>query len=159
MRLSKYIELDEMTKSNTATARGIDNTPDIEIISEMKRLCQEIIDRVREHFGKPLTITSGYRGLALEKVISGITTKDRSQHMQGKAADFIIGGIPCKEIFKWIIDPVNEIPYDQCIFEKSNSGSEWIHVSIGVRRMALLGIDTNNDERMEYIHVNPETYA
>ena len=159
MRLSTYVDLSEMTKSDTAKARGIENTPDVTTIAAMGLLCRNVIDKIREHFGKPLTITSGFRCMELEKAISGVTSKDRSQHVQGLAADFVIAGVSCKDIFKWIIDPRNEIHYDQCILEKNNKGAEWIHVSYGVRRMAMLGVDTNNDTIMEYLHVNAETYA
>lgn len=156
MKISLNFELEEFTNSSTAKAKKISNIPGFEEIENLKYLCKYILEPIRSHFQKPITITSGYRCPDLEKIISGVTSKDRSQHMQGLAADFVIAGVPIKEIFVWVMN--SGLPYDQLIFEKFGK-SEWIHISYGRRRMALLGIDTNNDNIMEYVHVNPTTYS
>lgn len=157
MKLSLHFDLSEMTDSATAKAKGIENVPGPAELLCLGRLCRYVLETIRDHFGKPMTITSGFRCAELEKEISGVMDKDYSQHMQGLAADFVIAGVPCREIFKWIIDPKNGVPYDQCILEKNAAGSEWIHISYGIRRMALLGTPAGGG--MAYSKVDPANFA
>jgi zinc D-Ala-D-Ala carboxypeptidase len=71
MKLSNYVSLAEVTKSDTATRKGIDNTPTAEHLENLKTICTEVFDKVREHFGVPIYISSGYRSAALNKAIGG----------------------------------------------------------------------------------------
>jgi hypothetical protein len=138
MQLSKYITLQEAIKSNTATVLQIQNIPNSEQIANLKLVCTEVFDKVREHFGKPIGITSGFRSAELNKRIGGSKT---SQHMEGKALDIdgdILGGVSNKDIFEFI---KNNCTFDQLIWEfGSENAPDWVHVSYnkGVNRKQIL---------------------
>ena len=91
MQLSKHFTLKEMTKSMTATRKNIDNTPGSGEIKSLGDLCYEILEPLRAHFDKPVTITSGYRSEALCEAIG---SKKTSQHAKGQAVDLEIFGVP-----------------------------------------------------------------
>lgn len=118
----KYFTIKELCKSSTATQKGIDNTPNYEVSYNLQLLVENILDPLREKFGKPIYVNSGYRCPALNKAVNGSKT---SQHMQGLAVD-ITGG--SKEKNKVLFNLIRELdlPYDQLIDEKNYS---WIHVS------------------------------
>ena len=71
MKLSKNFSLKEMTKSQTALRRGIDNEPGDEEEANLQQLCEQVLQKVRDHFGKPVTVNSGYRSSELNKAIGG----------------------------------------------------------------------------------------
>ena len=126
MQLSKNFSLSEMTKSDTAARKGIENTPTDQHKESMKLLCDKILQPVREHFAKSVRVTSGYRSEALCEAIGSSKT---SQHAKGQAADFEITGIDNKELAEWIID---NLEFDQIILEFYNEGdtnSGWVHCS------------------------------
>lgn len=137
MQLSKHFSLEEMTKSQTASRKGIDNTPTPEVVENLKLLCENVLEYIRVRFGKPITVNSGYRGPALNKAIGGAKN---SQHMTGQAADIEIIGVDNKVLFNWIKDNVE---FDQLILEYYKEGvpdSGWVHVSwnkAGNRRHTL----------------------
>ena len=81
MQLSKHFKLEEMTKSMTATRKGIDNSPGSGDIKNLENVCYEILEPARAHFDKPITITSGYRSEALCEAIG---SKKTSQHAKGR---------------------------------------------------------------------------
>ena len=115
-----------MTKSQTATRQGIDNSPTKAHVDALEALCRGVLEPVREQFKRPVKITSGYRSKALCKAIGSKTT---SQHAKGQAADFEIGTIPNNEVACWIRD---NLEFDQLILEfydGQNPNSGWIHVS------------------------------
>lgn len=138
MKVSKYISLAEAIKSQTATRLGIDNTPTAEHLENMEHVGQNVFDRVREHFGKPIAVTSFYRSVNLNKAIGGSQT---SQHCTGQAIDIdgdVLGGVKNSEIFKYIKD---NLTFDQLIWEFGNSTEpDWVHVSLvkGVNRRKVL---------------------
>ncbi len=103
-----------------ATRKGIDNTPSQEIIDNLTALCVNVLEPLREWFGKPLLITSGYRSVALNKAIGGSKT---SQHCFGKAADFHINGMTVEEVYRGV--KICGLDYDQAIQEFS----QWTHIS------------------------------
>ena len=118
----KYFTIDELCKSNTAKAKGIDNSPSDEIIHNLTLLVDKVLDPLRESYGKAIRVNSGYRCLALNKAVKGSKT---SQHMKGLAADITVGSITKnKELFDLIIKL--DLPFDQLIDEKKFS---WVHVS------------------------------
>lgn len=118
----KYFTIDELCKSNTAKAKGIDNSPSDEIIHNLTSLVDKVLDPLRESYGKAIRVNSGYRCLALNKAVKGSKT---SQHMKGLAADITVGSITKnKELFDLIIKL--DLPFDQLIDEKKFS---WVHVS------------------------------
>ena len=101
-KISKYVSYKEVTYSNQANALRIGNIPNAEQLGNLKLVCTNIFDKVREHFGKPIGISSGFRSHELNTRIGGSKS---SQHMEGKALDIdadIHGGLNNKEIFDYI---------------------------------------------------------
>jgi len=137
-QLSKYTTLQEVIKSNTASVLQIQNIPNDEQIRNLKLLCIEVFDKVREHFGKPIGITSGFRSIELNNRIGG---SKNSQHMEGKAIDIdgdLLGGVSNKDIFEYI---KNNCTFDQLIWEfGTENAPDWVHVSYnkGVNRKQIL---------------------
>jgi hypothetical protein len=127
MNLSKNLTLFEMTRSETAKRKGIDNTPGAQEIENMKILAEKIFQPIREHFGVPIYISSGYRSKKLNKAIGGSST---SQHCKGEAIDIDMDGhshITNVQIFNYIKD---NLFFDQLIWEFGNSTNpSWVHVS------------------------------
>ena len=144
MQLSKHFTLSEMIKSQTALRKGIDNTPSEQVINNLKQLCINVLEKVREHFDKPILINSGYRSVKLNTAIGGSKT---SQHVTGEAADIEIPGISNLELAIWIKD---NLKFDQLILEFHNKNipdSGWVHVSwnsnLAKNRNQVLTIDKN----------------
>jgi len=126
MQLSKSFTLNELTKSQEATRLGIDNTPNEEQIQNLKILCEKILQPIRDFYGMPLSVSSGYRSAALCEAIG---SSAKSQHTKGQAADFEIFGVPNKEVAEFI---VKNLEYDQCILEfwnENEPNSGWVHCS------------------------------
>lgn len=125
MKLSRNFSLQELTKSETAIRKGIDNTPDDVIISNLTTLCNMVLQKVRDCHGSVI-ITSAYRSSELNKAIGGSTTSD---HCKGCAADFEVPGLDNKELARWIID---NLTFKQLIlefYEEGNPNSGWVHCS------------------------------
>jgi hypothetical protein len=137
MKLSANFSLAELTKSQTATRKGIDNTPSDTHIQNLIHLAESVLQPVREHFGKPVMISSGYRSPALCEAIGSST---KSQHARGEAADFEIHGVDNKELATWIS---KNTTFDQLILEFYDEGdpnSGWVHCSAvteGPRKQVL----------------------
>ena len=126
MNLTENISLKELTKSESATRFGISNEPTEEALNNLQKLATHILQPVRDHFGKPLIITSGYRSPELCVKIGSTTT---SQHTKGQASDFEIGGIANKDLSDWIHQ---NLDYDQLILEfwkPEDANSGWVHCS------------------------------
>ena len=143
MKLSKNFSLQEMTKSQTALRRGIDNTPTPDKIDPLTMLCEKVLQPVRDHFDRPVTITSGYRS---PELCMAIGSKPTSQHTKGQAADFEVPGVSNMEVAKWISE---NLEFDQLILEcytGGNTGS--IHCSyVHEPRKELLTYDRVNGYR------------
>ncbi len=117
----KYFTIKEMTKSSTAKANGIDNTPSEEGVLNLQKLIEAVLDPLREWYGKPIRVNSGYRCEALNEAVGG---SDTSQHRLGEAADITVGTKKGnKKLFEYIKD---NLPFDQLINESNFS---WVHVS------------------------------
>jgi zinc D-Ala-D-Ala carboxypeptidase len=126
MKLSENFTLDELTKSQEAIRLGIDNEPSDVQITNLMLLCTNILQPIRNHFKLPVSISSGYRSVALCEAIG---SSSGSQHAKGQAADFEIFSLPNKEVSDWI---VKNLDYDQCILEfwnPNDPNSGWIHCS------------------------------
>ena len=126
MKLSENFSLLELTKSQTAERKGIDNTPSPEHQDNLKSLCMAILQPVRDHFSKVVTISSGYRS---PELCTAIGSKITSQHAKGQAADFEIFGVSNKALADYID---TELHYDQLILEywnESDPNSGWVHCS------------------------------
>lgn len=118
----KYFTIEEMIKSSTATAKRIDNTPNQTVIDSLTKLIEAVLDPLREWYGKPIRVNSGYRCEALNKVV-GSKAKN-SQHLYGEAADITVDSKTENEkLFNYIKD---NLPFDQLINESNFS---WVHVS------------------------------
>ncbi|MBT9158798.1 MAG: hypothetical protein DDT26_00045 [Dehalococcoidia bacterium] len=124
MRLGRFFTLAELTFSQTAARRGLDNSPSPEVVANLRALVQNVLDPLRVSLGSPVVISSGYRSRAVNEAIGGSLT---SQHMFGQAADFTVPGKSVAEIINHI-QKIN-LPFDQLIDEFGR----WIHVSHGPR--------------------------
>jgi len=144
MNLTENVSLKELTKSESATRFGISNEPTEEALSNLQKLATHILQPVRDHFGKPLIITSGYRSPELCVKIGSTTT---SQHTKGQASDFEIGGIANKDLSDWIHQ---NLDYDQLILDfwkPEDATSGWVHCSYkgeGQNRKQYLRAFTEN---------------
>lgn len=120
--MAEFFTKSELSCSDTARIRGIDNTPTPEASAALDALMWNVLDPIRRMWGKPIIVNSGYRCPKLNAAIGGSAT---SQHMKGEAAD-ITAGDPTKnkELFDMIAQ--SAIPFDQLIDEKNY---RWIHVS------------------------------
>ena len=152
MQLSQNFSLIELTKSQTAERKGIDNTPSAEHQENLKSLCTHVLQPIRDHFSKVVTVSSGYRS---PELCAAIGSKSTSQHARGEAADFEIFGVSNKELADWIHFNLN---YDQLILEywkESDPNSGWVHCSYtegNNRRQYLKAYkDENNKTRYEPI--------
>ena len=133
----KYFTMTEFTSSATARRKGIENTPDAVAKHNLTALVANVLDPLRELYGKPIVVTSGYRSLKLNKAVGGAS---RSQHCSGKAAD-----IRCvsdsraenKRLFELI--QRSGLPFDQLIDEYNY---DWVHVSFseGKNRRQVLHV-------------------
>lgn len=125
MRLSDNFWLSEFTRSQTASRKGIDNIPDQEAIDNLQNLCYNCLQKIRDHFGKAIRISSGYRSPELNVAIGGSKT---SSHCRGEAADFEIYGISNFKLAEWCM---NNLEFDQLILEYPGDdlNDGWIHIS------------------------------
>ena len=126
MKLTENFSLKELTSSQTAERKGIDNTPGPEHQENLKSLCEIVLQPVRDHFSRVVTISSGYRS---PELCAAIGSKITSQHARGEAADFEIFGVSNKALADYID---SELHYDQLILEywkESDPNSGWVHCS------------------------------
>ena len=126
MQLSENFSLLELTKSQTAERKGIDNTPSPEHQENLKLLCTHILQPVRDHFERVVSVSSGYRS---PELCEAIGSKITSQHAKGQAADFEIYGLSNQELANWIRE---NLDYDQLILEywkEEDPNSGWVHCS------------------------------
>ena len=123
MKLSKNFSLEEMCRSNTASVRGLPNVPNAEQVKNLQQLCENVLQPLRNHLGKPVVINSGFRSQAVNMAVGGAKN---SQHTKGEAADIKCKDYPyAKEIYTWIMD---NLKFDQVILERKGK-AVWVHVS------------------------------
>lgn len=129
----KYFSFQEFERSETAYKHGIDNTAPESARKNIAALVDKVLDPLREAWGKPITVTSGYRCPQLNKIVGGSAT---SHHMRGMAADITTGNkVENRKLFQLIMDL--NLPFTQLIDEKNFS---WVHVSLdpeNVKRQVL----------------------
>lgn len=117
----KYFTIEELTKSATATRLKIDNTPTAEVVKNLTALVDNTLDPLREIYGKPIRVTSGYRCPRLNKAVGGVAN---SQHLTGQAADLCQGSREeNRRLFAYL---EQYCVFDQLLWE---NGGQWIHVS------------------------------
>ena len=124
MKLTKNFSLEEMYRSDTAQRCGIDNKPQTEeVVENLRALCTEVLQPLRDPLGKPVVVSSGYRCKDLNRKVGGV---ENSQHLKGEAADIKVRDREeLIDVMRYIMD---ETDFDQLIREKAGS-TEWVHVS------------------------------
>lgn len=127
--MARYFELKEFLRSDTAKWRGIDNTPGFDDVAHLSELVEKILDPLRDAWGSPLTVSSGYRCEKLNSAVGGSVT---SVHKIGYAADIVpqVGTLKSFVEFaeRWL--RLNDIAFDQSIREVDRRGKEWWHIGL-----------------------------
>ena len=118
----RHFTLKELCRSAVAEQLGIDNTPPASAITALHELVDHVLDPLREAWGRPIMVNSGYRCPELNHIVGGTPT---SQHQRGEAADITVGAPDENRRLLALIKQL-DLPVDQCIDEK---GCRWIHVS------------------------------
>ena len=137
----KYFSLCEMTKSDTARRLGIDNTPSDSIKKNLTLFIEKVLDPIREDWGSPIIVSSGYRCPELNKAVGGVNT---SGHMYGFCADLQVKG-DLRKFSNFVIEWMKEhqMKFDQIIWEKCG-GVTWLHFrwigKDGKQRMKIFDI-------------------
>jgi hypothetical protein len=120
-------------KELTVTGTGMPNVPGTTETENLINLVDKLLDPLREQWGKPIRVNSGYRCLSVNLAVGGAHT---SQHLKGEAADITAGN---KEENKKLFELIkSKFVFDQLIDE---SGYTWLHVSLkrsGVNRRQIL---------------------
>ncbi len=126
MKLSANFSLSEMVKSETALRHGLDNTPGEQEIENLRLLCENVLQPIRNAYGVPVKVNSGFRHPEVNAAVGGSKTSD---HCQGQAADIEIPGVANADLAEWIKD---NLEFKQLILEFYTPGvpdSGWVHVS------------------------------
>lgn len=121
----KYFTLSEFTRSATANEYNIDNRADVNVANNIADLVEYTLDPLRELWGKPLKVNSGYRCPLLNKKVGGAAN---SSHMYGHAADITAGSKDANRRL-WYTLINSNIPYTKIINEQDFS---WIHISFKI---------------------------
>jgi hypothetical protein len=147
MHLSPHFTLEELIKSQTGDRLGLDNEPNPIQLAALKALCVNVLEPIRNHFNRPVVISSGFRGPALNMATGGASN---SQHCFGEAADIEVPGISNNELARYI---ALHLPHDQVIREFPKPGvadSGWVHVSYCARK-------PNRNQELTATKVNGKT--
>ena len=141
MNLTPNFTLEEMTASQTATRKGIDNSPhDLTTKGNLRAICL-LLEVIRSDLNKPIRISSGYRCLELNRAVG---SRDSSAHTKGLAVDISVTGMTTKELAEQIADM--NLPFDQIILEYPDSKTGgWVHLGMaekGLARRQLLTINS-----------------
>ncbi len=145
MQLSKNLSLAEMTRSESAKRAGIKNNPTKLHLANMVKLANDIFQPIRDYFGIPIHLSSGYRSKELNAVIPG--SSKTSQHSKGEAIDIDMDNtkITNKQVFDYIKD---NLEFDQLIWEfGTKDNPAWVHVSYnasGKQRKQILKAKKSN---------------
>jgi zinc D-Ala-D-Ala carboxypeptidase len=126
MKLTENFSLSEMTKSETASRRGLDNTPGDAEIANLKTLAEKVLQPIRNHYKRGVHVNSGFRHPEVNAAVGGSKTSD---HCKGQAADIEIPGVANADLAEWI---KNNLEFTQLILEFYTPGipdSGWVHVS------------------------------
>ena len=147
MKLAPNFSLKELTASQTAERLNIRNEPDQQQLVNLVHLCTHVLQPVREHYGKVVTVSSGLRVLKLNKAIG---SSDKSQHVLGQACDFEIYGLDNHLVAQFIAE---KLDYDKLILEfytPPNGG--WIHVSYDMHnnRKEIMTASRDSDGKVHY---------
>ena len=141
MKLTKNFSFEEMCSSNAAARNGLKNRPKTQeeeatVKANLKALCTEVLQPLRDCLGKPVVISSGYRSEEVNRMVGGVKG---SQHLKGEAADIHIENT--EHLLKIMHFIMEETDFDQLIWEKNKAGTQWVHVSFrrnGVNKHQVL---------------------
>ena len=137
MRFFKFIEMIRSSKANECGIDNIDNWPKDADIMDNIIFTMECLDQIREEYGLPLSVSSGYRCPELNRAVGGAKT---SQHMKGQAADINLGSVEKnRAFFNWCQANINDLPIDQLLDESNYS---WVHLSF-----------TKENQRHQVLHL------
>ena len=142
-QMTKNFSLAELTKSETALRLGIENQPDDDQLNNLLLLCANVLQPVRDHYGKGVKVNSALRTLPVNRAVG---SSDSSHHVKGQAADIEIPGVPNAELAEYICD---NLPFTQVILEfytRGVSDSGWVHVSYdpqNLKKQALTAVKEN----------------
>tara|TARA_R110001592_G_scaffold61640_2_gene187989 strand:+ start:12157 stop:12627 length:471 start_codon:yes stop_codon:yes gene_type:complete len=155
MKLSNNFSLKELTASQTAERKGISNNPSEDHMNNLKELCDNVLQKIRDHYNKVVSVSSGYRS---PELCVSIGSSVNSQHAKGQAADFEVFGLSNADLCKWISE---NLEFDQLILEYHNIGepnSGWIHCSYradGENRKQILRAYRDEAGKTKYESYNP----
>lgn len=128
----RWFTMEELCSSSVAAREGIDNTPGEEVKARLTELVDEVLDPLREWYGRPIRVNSGFRCPRLNEAVGGV---EDSQHVRGEAADIDTGNVvENRRLFEHVRD---QLEFDQLIWE---CGGAWVHVSykkVGNRKQVL----------------------
>lgn len=124
-QLTKNFTLEELCSSDIAKEAGISNKPTSIVIDNLTNLAVNILQPLRDWFGHPISISSGYRCPELNKKAGGVKN---SQHLSGEAVDLKIDG-DIQKGKKWFDYIRDNLIFDQLIWEHNSKGVYWVHVS------------------------------
>ena len=129
MKLSKNFTYEELCHSGVAERKGLRNRPKTKeeervVIENLKALCMEVLQPLRDYLGKPVVISSGYRSEEVNRMVGGVKG---SQHLRGAAADIHVENT--EHLLKIMHFIMEETDFDQLIWEKNKAGTQWVHVS------------------------------
>lgn len=124
--ITMHFTIEELCASQTAKAKGISNTPNMQQMINLVYLTAYVLEPLRVAMGEPIKIGSGFRCQQLNKAVGGVAN---SQHLKGQAADLCIDN-DIKKGKKWFAYIRDHLPFDQLIWEKNpKTGNYWVHVS------------------------------
>ena len=134
----KYFTISELTRSDIASTKKIDNAPNKEITKHLIELVEKLLDPLRSDWAEycdvnqlenpEISVTSGYRCTELNKAIKGSPT---SAHLTGYASDIIPSNDRMEEFQDWITEAIEKYDFDQLIFERPRNGiASWIHLGL-----------------------------
>jgi hypothetical protein len=155
MQLSEHFALEELTRNS----RGLPNEPPAEVIPLLREFCENILEPVRAHVGRPVRITSGYRSPEVNRLVAGAGDSYHCATATRCAADIQVTGIPLEQLFKWLCEE-SGLVFDKVIFERGKRSDteidDCIHIQYRTenpRRQAFLG-STHNQGGYTRVEVN-----
>ena len=118
----KYFSIMELCRSRVAERKKIKNEPTKAIEKNLEALVENVLDPLREAWGRPIHVNSGYRCAELNKAVGGSPT---SHHVKGMAADITAGDTVANiKLYKLVLQL--GLPFTQLIDEQHFT---WIHIS------------------------------
>ena len=126
--VGRWFSWEELTASATAQRRRLDNTPPPEAQQALRTLVEQVLDPLREQLGRPVRVTSGYRGAEINRAVGGAP---HSQHVLGEAVDLVVDGLTSRQLASALLDA--GLPFDQLIAYAPERGGH-VHVSVTTRR-------------------------